>query len=63
MTGKTRNKRERDQRDELLVKIDFKGLAQEEMPKRGGLLKQLAALIAQIAMFSVSSEQLFAPHC
>jgi hypothetical protein len=34
MTVKTRKKRERDQRDELLDKIDFKGLAQEEVPGR-----------------------------
>jgi hypothetical protein len=36
---KTRKKRERDQRDELPDRIDFKGLAQEEVPGRGGILK------------------------
>jgi hypothetical protein len=29
--AKARKKRERDQRDELLDKIDFKGLTQEEV--------------------------------
>jgi hypothetical protein len=37
MTMKTRKKRERDQRDELLDKIDCKGLAEEEVLGRGAI--------------------------
>jgi transposase-like protein len=46
---KTGKKRERDQWDELLDKIDFKGLGQEAVPGQGGLLKQPSGRLLQKA--------------
>ena len=48
--AKTMEKRERDQWDELLDQIDFKGLTQDEVPGRGGLLKQLAGRVLSKAL-------------
>jgi hypothetical protein len=39
--AKARKKRERDQWDDLLDAIDFKGLTQEEVLGQGWLIKQL----------------------
>ena len=44
---KTRKKVERDQWDELLDQVDFKGLTQEEVLGQGGLVKQLTGRILQ----------------
>jgi transposase-like protein len=55
---KTRKKRERDQWDELLDKIDFKGLAQEEVLGPGGILKQLTGRLLQKVLEAEMSEHL-----
>jgi transposase-like protein len=55
---KTRKKRERDQWDELLDRIDFKGLAQEEVPGQGGILKQLTGRLLQKAREAEMAEHL-----
>jgi hypothetical protein len=47
--AKARKKHERDQWDELLDKIDFKGLTQDEVLGQGGLLKQLTGRALQKA--------------
>jgi hypothetical protein len=46
---KTRKKQEWDQWGDLPDKIDFKGLTQDEVLGRGGLLKQLAGRVLQKA--------------
>jgi hypothetical protein len=58
MTVKTRKKRERDQRDELLDRIDFKGLAQEEVLGQGGILKQLTGRLLQKVLEAEMAEHL-----
>jgi hypothetical protein len=45
--AKARKKHERDQRDDLLDKIDFKGVSQEEALAQGGLVKRLAGRLLQ----------------
>jgi hypothetical protein len=47
--AKARKKHERDQWDELLDKIDFKGLTRDEVLGQGGLLKQLTGRALQKA--------------
>jgi hypothetical protein len=47
--AKTRRKHERDQWDDLLDTIDFKGLTQEAVLGPGGLLKQLTGRLLQKA--------------
>jgi transposase-like protein len=46
---KTRKEQERDQWDDLLDKIDFKGLTQDAELGQGGLLKQLTGRVLQKA--------------
>jgi transposase-like protein len=48
--AKARKKHERDQWDELLDKIDFKGLTQDEVLGQGRLLKQLTGRALQKAL-------------
>jgi transposase-like protein len=48
--AKTRKKRDRDQWDDLLNQIDFKGLTQDEVLGQGGLLKQLTGRVLQKAL-------------
>jgi transposase-like protein len=45
--AKARKKRERDQWDDLLDTIDFKGLTQEEVFGQEGLIKQLTRRLLQ----------------
>jgi transposase-like protein len=47
---KVRKERERDRWDDLLDKIDFKGLTQEEVVGQGGLIKQLTGRLLQKAL-------------
>jgi transposase-like protein len=48
--AKARKKHERDQWDDLLDKIYFKGLTQDEVLGQGGLLKQLIGRVLQKAL-------------
>jgi transposase-like protein len=48
--AKARKKRERDQRDDLLDSIDFKGLTREEVLGREGPVKQLTGRVLQKAL-------------
>jgi transposase-like protein len=50
MAKTRRKKRERDQWDDLVDQIDFKGLTQDEVLGRGGLLKQLTGRVLQKAL-------------
>jgi hypothetical protein len=47
---KVRKKRGRDRWDDLLDKIDFKGLTQEEVVGQGGFIKQLTGRLLQKAL-------------
>jgi transposase-like protein len=55
---KARKKRERDQWDDLLDQIDFKGLTQDEVLGQGGLLKQLTGRVLQKALEAELTEHL-----
>jgi hypothetical protein len=56
--AKARKKRERDQRDDLLDTIDFKGLTQEEALGQKGLIKQLTGRALQKALEAELTEHL-----
>jgi transposase-like protein len=56
--AKTRKKHERDQWDDLLDTIDFKGLTPEEVLGPGGLLKQLTGRLLQKALEADMTEHL-----
>jgi transposase-like protein len=56
--AKARKKYERDQWDDLLDAIDFKGLTQEEILGQGGLLKQLTGRVLQKALEAEMTEHL-----
>jgi transposase-like protein len=56
--AKTRKRRERDQWEDLLDAIDFKGLTQEEVVGREGLLRQLTGRLPQKALETELSEHL-----
>jgi transposase-like protein len=56
--AKARKKHERDQWDDLLDNIDFKGLTQEEALGQGGLLKQLTGRALQKALEAEMTEHL-----
>ncbi|GMO55613.1 MAG: IS256-like element ISSod18 family transposase [Termitinemataceae bacterium] len=55
---KTRKKKERDQWDDLLDQVNFKGLTQDEVLGQGGLLKQLTGRILQRALEAEMTEHL-----
>jgi transposase-like protein len=56
--AKARKKRERDQWDDLLDSIDFKGLTQEEVLGQEGLIKQLTGRVLQKALEAELTEHL-----
>jgi transposase-like protein len=55
---KARKKQERDQWDDLLDKIDFKGMTRDEVLGQGGLLKQLTGRVLQKALEAEPTEHL-----
>ncbi|MDR1248605.1 MAG: IS256 family transposase, partial [Treponema sp.] len=56
--AKTGKKHERDQWDELLDKIDFKGMSQEAALGQGGILKQLTGRLLQKVLEAEMTEHL-----
>jgi transposase-like protein len=53
-----REQREKDRWDNLLDQIDFKGLAQDEVLGRGGLVKQLTGRVLQKILEAEMDEHL-----
>ena len=56
--AKTRQKKEKDVLDQLLDSIDFRGLTQDEMVGKDGLIKQLTGRILQRALEAEMTEHL-----
>jgi transposase-like protein len=56
--AKARKKHERDQWDDLLDNIDFKGMTQEEILGQGGLFKRLTGRVLQKALEAEMTEHL-----
>jgi len=56
--AKTRQKKEKDVLDQLLDNIDFRGLTQDEVVGKGGLIKQLTGRILQRALEAEMTEHL-----
>jgi len=56
--AKTRQKKEKDVLDQLLDNIDFRGLTQDEVVGKDGLIKQLTGRILQRALEAEMSEHL-----
>jgi len=56
--AKTRQKKEKDALDQLLANIDFRGLTQDEVVGKDGLIKQLTGRILQRALEAEMTEHL-----
>jgi len=56
--AKTREKKEKDVLDQLLDNIDFRGLTQDEVVGKDGLIKQLTRRILQRALEAEMTEHL-----
>ena len=56
--AKTRQKKEKDVLDQLLDSIDFRGLTQDEVVGKDGLIKQLTGRILQRALEAEMTEHL-----